>query len=224
MKTMLLGIMVCIGLHCAAQQCDCPPGVGDDAQTLRSFRFGGGAELGICGFNTIEEGDTSYTRFSLFLCGQDKPLERWDANITCKAERTRDALLIKEMYNLPVGQSFSRLWRPFYIHKYTYRNGAFEETEYIDKQLPRYTKDQVTQVIKQYNELQTPATEETMKVANMLFWAAVSGSKETEAMLKSIPGKFGPFDNVLSQEWEELMTVYMRWKEKNMVAGGNTTH
>lgn len=215
MKTASFSILLSLlSLVATAQECNCPPGVGDDAQTLKTFHFSNGKEMGICGFNTIEGTDTSYTRFSLFLCGDSKPIETWGENITCKLERTKDALLVKEMYNLPVGQSFSTLWRPFYVHKYTFTNGKVTETEYFDKQLPRYNKEQIAAAIQQYKDLPPTANEQTMKVANMLFWAAVSGSKETESLLATIPDKFGPFDNVIGEEWKQINAVYTRWKTK----------
>ena len=211
----LFTIFLLVACKGYTQECNCPPGAGDDAQKLQTYHFSSGKDLGICGFSTVEGDDVSYTKFSLFLCGDSKPLETWGEGITCKVEQAKDALLVKEMYNLPVGQSFSTLWRPFYIHKFTIVNGKVAETEYYNKDLAKYNKDQIAQIIKQYKDLPTTANEETMKVANMLFWATVSGSKETESLLTSIPAKFGPFDNVIADEWKQINTVYQRWKTKN---------
>jgi hypothetical protein len=214
MKPYFLSIVLLLhGMVTFAQECNCPPGGGDDAQTLKTFRFGNGQQLGVCGFNTIEGDDTSYTQFALFLCGDNKPLARWDANFTCKAEQTKDALLVKEMYNLPVGQNFSTLWRPFFIHKYSFKNGKIEETGYYNQELDHYTKEQIAEVISQYNALPSESNEETMKVANMLFWAIVSGSKEAEALLKSMPGRFGPFSGPIAEEWKDINVRYEQWQK-----------
>jgi hypothetical protein len=129
-------------------------------------------------------------------------------------ERTNDALLVKEMYNLPVGGSFSTLWRPFYVHQFTFKGGKVVETEYFDKKLPKYSKDQIAAVIRQYKELPQGGTEQTMKVANMLFWATVSGSNETEAYFKTIPEKFGPFSEALTQEWTDINARFEQWKTR----------
>ncbi len=205
-------LLVTFAAH--AQECACPSGAPEGGTVMKTWQFGNGNGLGICGYSTMEEADTTYTKFVLFRCGEDKIIENWTVNISCKMERTRDALLVKEMYNLPVGGNFSTLWRPFYVHQFTFRGGKVVETEYFDKKLPKYSKDQIASVIRQYKELPQGGTQQTIKVANMLFWATVSGSAEAETFLKTIPEKFGPFSEVLTQEWNDINARYEQWKSR----------
>ncbi len=54
-----------------------------------------------------------------------------------------------------------------------------------------------------------------MHVANMLFCAYMSGSKEAENCLLTVTGKFAPFNLAIQQEWDEIFATYKSWKEKN---------
>ena len=213
MQKLFVSALCLLGsLTSMSQDCKCPSGAPEGAEMIGTYNFPGGNALGVCGYSTVEAADTTYTKFALYRCGDDKIIEQWGVNISCKLERTKDALLIKEMYNLPVGQSFSNLWRPFYVHQFKFEGGKVSETEYYDKHLPKYTKAQIAEVIRQYNELPKEGSEQTMKVANMLFWATVSGSKETEGYLKTIPGKYAPFSEALNTEWTDVNGRYEQWK------------
>ncbi len=214
MKTYIILILV---LMCTfsirAQVCSCPADINSDNEGLpnKVFRFSNGKELGICGYTAVET-DTSYTKFTLFECGSNKPVETWDVTRTCQVEQVKDELIIKEMFGLPIGQSFSTLWRPFLIHKYSYKNGTLQETEYYRKDLDRYNKQQMEQVFAEYKKLPEGSKQNMMHVANMLFWAAFCGNTEAEADLKSMPEKFGPFEGVIGEEWKAIYGTYERWK------------
>ena len=219
MKTFFSSILLVFCCSMArAQDCACPDGINNDndGKPYKTFRFSNGKELGICGYAAVENNDTSYTMFTLFQCEDKTPVKAWGANQTCQAEQVKDDLFIKEMYGLPIGQSFSTLWRPFYIHRFFYKNGALQEVTSYRKDLPKYSKQQIEQVFEAYKNLSKDSNESTMHVANMLFWAYTSGNKDAEAALKSIPDKFGPFDDVIAGEWKAIFATYENWKEKNI--------
>lgn len=217
MKTIILSVfIVCSATLVKAQDCACPPDINNDndGRPSKVFRFSNGKELGICGYTAVEL-DTSYTQFTLFECGDNKVVEVWDVNKTCQAQKVKDELIIKEMYGLPIGQSFSTIWRPFLIHKYSYKNGVLKEEEYYRKDLGKYSKQQLDQVFAEYKKLPEGTKENMMHVANMLFWAYVSGNKEAEDDLKSLPQKYGPFNGVIADEWKAIFGTYEKWKGKN---------
>lgn len=212
MKPLLLSAALLLSFFASpAQDCDCPSGAPEGGQVMKTYTLGNGIRLGICGYSTVEADDTTYTKFVLFRCGEDRIIEQWTVNISCKLEQTKDALMVEEMYNLPVGQNFSTLWRPFYVHKYTFKAGSYTETEYYDKRLPKYNQAQIAEVIKQYKDLPETVSQQTLTIANMLFWATVSGSKEAEGYLKTIPDKFGPFGSPFNEEWNDVNTRYEQW-------------
>jgi hypothetical protein len=199
-----------------AQECTCPVGINNDndGKPSRIFHFSNGKELGICGY-TAPELDTSYNQFTLFECGTGKAIEVWDVNKTCQAQMVKDELFLKEMYGLPIGQNFSTIWRPFLIHKFSYKNEAVHEDEYYRKDLGKYSKDQLNQIFAEYKKLPEGGKENMMHVANMLFYASFCGNKEAEADLNSMPAKFGPFDGVIGEEWKGIYGNYEKWKLKS---------
>ena len=199
----------------SAQECECPSQAPEGGQVMKTFNLGNGNELGICGYNTVEAGDTTYTKFVLFRCGEDEIIEQWNINISCKVEQVKDAVLVKEMYNLPIGTEFSTLWRPLYVHQYSVSGRDVKHTTYYDKKAAKYSAVQIAAVIKQYKELPATVSEQTMETANMLFWATLSGSKEAEGYLKTFPDKYGPFASPFNEEWDAVNMRYEQWKNKS---------
>jgi len=212
MKKLFIFLFAISTLTTYGQECDCPSQAPEGGEVMKTFSFGEGKGLGICGYSTVEAGDTTYTKFVLFRCGEDAIIEQWGVNISCKVEQTKDALLVKEMYNLPIGTEFSTLWRPLYVHQYTFTGNETKHTTYYDKKAAKYTPAQIAAAIKQYKELPETVTEHHMETANMLFWSARSGSKEAEGYLKTFPDKFGPFASPFNEEWDAVNMRYEQWK------------
>jgi hypothetical protein len=202
-----------------AQECNCPPAINNDndGKPNMVFRFGNQRQLGICGYVTVEGNDTTYTKFTLFHCTDGTPVKDWSEDKTCKIEKIKDTLFIMDIYGLPVGQNFSTIPRPFYIHKFFFKNGELKEVEYFKKGIVKYSSQQIQDAIIEYKSLPKTSNEQTIHVANMLFCAYISGSKEAEGYFTSIPGKFGPFDGVISQEWDDIFTTYQDWKNMNNI-------
>lgn len=215
MKQLFILALSFFSFSVTAQECECPSQAPEGGEVMKTFNLGEGKELGICGYLTVEAGDTTYTKFVLFRCGEDEIIERWGVNISCKVERTKDALLVKEMYNLPIGTEFSTLWRPLYVHQYTFEGKEIKHTTYYDKKAAKYTPAQIAAAIKQYKELPETVTEHHMETANMLFWATLSGNKEAEGYLKTFPDKYGPFASPFNEEWDAVNMRYEQWKNKN---------
>ena len=217
MKPLSFSVLLFLaGFAAVAQDCACPAGINNDneGRPNRVFRFANGKEIGLCGYNGPEQ-DSSYTQFTLFECGSNKAIEVWTVNQTCQAEMKKDELYIKELFGLAIGQSFSTIWRPYLIHKYSYKNGALHEEEYFRKDLGRYTAAQQEEVMTEYKKLPEGSKENMMHVANMLFWAIASGNKAAEPLLKNMPDKFGPFEGVIGEEWKAIYGTYEKWKAKN---------
>jgi hypothetical protein len=214
--TILAAALIFSALAVAAQECTCPTDVSsdNDGRANKVFHFSNGLDVGICGYTAVET-DTAYTKFTLFECATGKTIETWDVTRSCQAAMVKGELLLKEMFGLPIGQNFSTLWRPFLIHKYAIKNGMLQETEYFSKDLARYSTAQIKDVLDQYKNLTGSNNHSIMRVGSMLFWATVSGSKEAETALRSLPDKFGPFDGVVADEWKAIFGNYEKWKQKS---------
>ena len=215
MRTLATILLICIAAVAGAQVCSCPAGVNNDNDDApyRTFRFSNGKELGICGYYKTEVNDTLYSKFALYECGAEKPFKEWSVDKSSTLQKIKDTLLVKDMYSLPIGQSFSNLWRPFFIHKFFYKNGTLTETTSFQKGLSKYSKAQTEQVFKEYGELTKDSKHAIIRVASMLFWASYCGTEDAEELLKGIPEKFGPFDEVQNAELEGIFDIYKLWKE-----------
>jgi hypothetical protein len=218
MKSLLTSIMVLLCTQLAtAQSCYCPPIAKNDngGSPYRTFTFANGQKLGVCGNLYIQNTDTTYTSMTLFNCADGKTAKDWGGATNCTVNKIKDTLYVKEMHSLSIGTNFSTLWVPFYVRKYFFKNGELEEKNAYRKDLRKYSKAEIAQVITEYNSLSKESGQTIMKVANMLFWAYVCGSKEAEPLLKSIPEKFGPFEGALEGEWGVIFETYDHWKFLN---------
>lgn len=211
---MLLALS-CITIH--AQECTCPDGINNDneGQPFRVFSFSNGKQLGICGYQSIELSDTVFTKFTLFVCGENKATREWSDKKSCRVNKVKDTLFIKEMAGLPLGQSFSNLWIPFYVHKLYFKNGVLQDVEYFRKDIQKYGKAQIDLVMQEYKQLAPGSGGSAIRVAKMLFWAYASGSKEAGEYLNTLPDKFGPFESAVAEEISDVMALCANWKEKN---------
>ncbi len=208
-------VLILLAIRDHGQECMCPQSItveSEEGKPNRVFHFSNGAELAICGY-TSPDGDSSYNKFALVSCGDHRVLKLWSVDETAQAEFKNDVLYIKDMYSLPIGQSFSTLWRPFYIHKFWYKNGELLREEYYRKDLGKYSRQQLDEVFTAYKMLPEGGKVNMMRVARMLFWAAFSGSKEAAADLDNFEHNFGPFEGVTAEEWKGIHVGYIKWKE-----------
>ncbi len=218
MKITLLSVLLLLPYLVIAQKCNCPSeGLGNTGKPHSLFSFTNGKKIGLCGYREIKNNDTTYSEFALVQCGQKKPIEEWGAVESCKIKKVNDTLFVKELYGLPIGKDFTVIWMPFYINKFYFTGNTLQKKKFYRKDIKKYSKEQIRQVLTKYEKLTRGNFEHTIDVANMLFWAYVSGNNEAEVYLKTIPKKFGPFDGAIAEEWDDISATYELWKEKNTI-------
>jgi len=211
-------LTVLLSYSVKSQNCNCPqdkmlPKYGS---TVRVFSFSSSIKLGICGYHKVVGKDTAYSEFCLFQCGFNKVIDEWDATQICRINQVRDTLFVKELKGLPVGKNMEAKWAPFYINKYYFTNGVLKQETFYRKDLKNYSDLQIHEVLDEYKKLKKDGNyEHLLLVANRLFWAYVSGSKEAEAKLMTMEQKFGPFDGAIAEDWKDLLATYEHWKSKN---------
>lgn len=133
---------------------------------------------------------------------------------TCKVKKVADTIFVDELYGIPIGKDFKEIWLPFYSNKYFFIGSKLKQVKFFRTDIRKYSKKQILQVFQKYKELTKGNYDNIVNVANMLFWAYVSGSKEAEVYLKSFPEKFGPFDGAIAEEWDDISATYELWKTK----------
>ncbi len=200
-----------------SQNCHCPSGQPfcENGTPIKVFLFSNKKSLGICGYLEVKHKDTTYSGIALYKCGENKIIDDWGEIQSCKVRKVADTLLIEELYGLPIGENFNEVSIPFYINKYFFKVNDLQQKGYYRKDIKKYSKAQIRQVLEKYKKLRKENSEHNVAVANMLFWAYVSGSKEAEVYLKSMPEKIGPFDGAIAEEWDDISATYEHWKEKN---------
>jgi len=214
-KLILPVLFFCVSVR--SQNCRCPEeGIFKEEKVLKTFEFKNKIMLGLCGGSFETKGnDTIYSGLDLFNCGENKLVEEWGEIELCEVKKIRDKLFIEELYGIPVGKKFKEIWMPFYVNQFYFTGNKLDHRTYYRKDIRRYSLVEITEVIQKYKQLKKGNYDYTVKIANMLFWAYVSGSKEAEVYLNGIEKKFGPFDGGISEEWSEIYGTYQHYKEKS---------
>lgn len=195
------------------QECNCPLKAFfvDDANVKRTFLLGI-RSIAVCGDRIIEGTDTVYSEFSLFECGNDTTLKEWGVLEPCRINMVKDTVYVNQLYFLPIGKNLAYSFEPFYIYKYWYQNNLLHKKQSFNTALRKYSKAEIEEVFKQHAKLKRGNVEENVNVADMLFWAYVSGNKKAELYFNKIETDFGPFDGYISEEWHKIQNTYLFYK------------
>lgn len=194
--------------------CNCPKNdFTSSVKPDKIFSFSNGRKIGLCGATEMINNKMAYTEFILFQCGQQKIINQWGATQSCTLLKTKDTLVVNELFGLAIGKNMTIKWVPFQITKYYFSNSALSTSTFFKKDLPKYSKAQVNSVIKQYAQLTKQTNGDTvLLVAHRLFWAYVSGSKEAATLLNNFEKKLGPFDGAIAEEFSDLWATYKIYK------------
>ena len=219
MKTLFLfAFLYPIYSPAIAQKCPCPSdsNFGNQPKPLKTFTFSGKQTIGLCGDFEKTKHDTIYSECSLYICGQPKAIGEWGALEPFKIRKQKDTLFVDDLYYLPTGKNLAEVQTTFYIHKFFFKNSQLQEVDFFRKGVRLYNKKEIAQVLNQYKGLSKGNSDHTIEVANRLFWAYVSGSKQAEIYFTKIEEKFGPFDGAIAEEWDDIWATYLLWKKNNL--------
>ena len=201
-----------------AQECKCHYNHYDSAllKPRRVFLFKNNKTIGLYGDQYIEGKDTSYSEFSLCLCDKNEIIFDMidDGTVSYIIKKIRDTLLIEEMDGLPIGKNFSYVSIPFYFQKFFFHKDTLRDIGYYRNDIKKYSKLQVKQVLQLYKNITRANSDYTIAVANRLFWACVSGSKDAEILFNKIPVKFKGFDGAYAEDMDDITDTYNRWKKR----------
>ncbi len=194
-----------------ADNCGCPESY--NGVNSKKFLFSNGRSIVVCGDTEMLGKKNTYTEFALFQCGHIKSLENWGAIKHCYVQQQDDTLIIEELFDLPIGEGSQEIYAPFFVTEFFYENGQLIKINTLSKRLPYYTEAKKIDAFKKYRELKKGNYENTISIANMLFWAFVSGNTFAENYFVNVEQKFGPFDGVVAEEWNWLLADYKLYKE-----------
>jgi hypothetical protein len=217
-ETLFLVLLMLFCYTGRSQDCHCPTdGIfGKEGKLFKTFSFRNKKSMGLCGYSSDSKNKhTIYSGMDLVQCDQNKLIQEWDETEQCEVEKIADTVFVKELYGVPIGGNFSEVWIPFYINKFFFNESGLQHITFFRRDVKKYSNAQIAQVFQKYKRLHKENSEEIVAVANMLFWACVSGSKNAEIYLKKFKADFGPFDGAIAEEWDDISATYELWKEKN---------
>lgn len=189
------------------QTCSCPKEVYNN-QTGKTYQFNNGRTLGICGY--YEKG--IYSELALIDCSSKSIIEQWDALQDYKITFANDTLQLSNLYLLPVGKRLVYKQAPFLIYKYYFAGNKLLRTSYYNKAAVLYSNNQISHSLEKYKKAKRGNTEDNVEVADILFCAYVSGSKQAENYLKQLKTKLGPFDGAIAEQWNSIWQLYLQYK------------
>lgn len=214
---LMILIVIIVSINLKGQTCSCVFKYYDSStfKPVKLFSLNNNNILGLYGEQNIERKDTSYNSVAICFCNKNRIVyDMTDFGmISFKIKQNQDSLFVEEIVGIPNGENYKFIWQPFYITKLFFVKDSLIEKDSYKKGLRKYSQSQIKEILKQYKKLKKTNCDHILELANRLFWAYISGSKEAEINLKAFPEKFGPFDGACAEEWDDLLGSYMQWKK-----------
>lgn len=211
MKLVALIVLIWLPVFAHGQQkCACPENYNYEKPTAdKTYKFKNGQVIGLCGFT--EDKGLTYSEFALFNCATNKIIAEWSATATCTVTFSNDTLKIEKLYLFPIKGEYKNI--PFRVVKIYFSKGTFKKTSYYQPSLLKYSSAEISNAIKLYKTGKRANTEANIEIADKLFCAFVSGSKEAEVCFLSVKEKLGPFDGAIAELWDSLLDLYKDYKK-----------
>lgn len=176
-RTVLFGLL--FGCAVFAQDsliCKCAAGDSTTKSPDSVFVFRNGMTLALCGSITVDTREVTFSAFRMILCGPDSVVGTWDENKTCRILFNRDLLTVQGMFNLPVGPGFNYKPVPLLLDQFSFDGSVLKRKTRVGD-LKRLKPAEAAKVVRDYEAMAKPVTENPEDPLNRLFMAAVSGNK-----------------------------------------------
>lgn len=214
-RIILLWTIMIPYLSFAQEKCSCAKDISDRWHTKKTFLFENGQTIQLCGYSENAGNQTLYSEFVLTECKTNKKIGQWDATETCKINFNKDTLSVEKQYIFPIKGTYRSI--PFYVVKYYQHNGGINTSNHFQPSLIQYSDTDIRKSITAFKKASNGNNEANMQIADQLFCAYVSGSIEAEACFNKFEKKLGPFDGAIAEQWEELKTLYQRYKKQQTI-------
>ena len=172
-----------------------------------SFYFSNGQNIILCGFKNSGSLPSTFSEFTLSICGQDTIIDFWDATLTCKLTFKIDTLLIEDTRNLPAAIERQYQVTTWSIEKIYFANGKISRHSTVNRNIRKYTQQEIQQTIKEYETAKNGLDELKMQLANRLFMSTISGDKQSRQYFLDFKTKFGTLDGAFSEEYSDLKAM-----------------
>ena len=194
--------------------CDCPKTQYASSKTDTTFYLTNGKTIVLCGYKNQDRKPTTFSEFILSVCGQKSIIDFWGAVLTCRLKAYKDTLYVDELQMLPTGKNFKYQETVWTTEKIFFVGQKIKRKLEINRQIPKYNKDQIIKVIKQFDTTKFGLDDKKMELANQLFIATISGSKLARQHFNEFKTKFGILDGAYSEEYSDLVAMLELWDRK----------
>ncbi|MFM1999337.1 MAG: hypothetical protein RL204_1284 [Bacteroidota bacterium] len=188
--------------------CNCPfiPGRTDTTLSLLNEKT-----IFLCGY-PIEVGkEKFFSQFTLGLCGQEPISGHWDDKSLCKINTQSDTLFVEETISLPIGEKMEYLKTNWSVEKFHYENKELIQSISINRNIRKYSKKEINQTIKLYENSDLNGDSDILDIMNKLFIATISGDLQCREYFKNLPTKFNKLDGENLQAYQILQEKLVLW-------------
>ena len=196
--------------------CNCPAPY-SNLKAERTFQLTPQHSIALCGYTDTEtiKGKKLYSEFTLSVCGNNKAIDFWGAIITCNVKTSNDTLIVETFRDLPVGKAMrykQTVWR---IERFWFEHNILKRNSIINPGLPKYTSEQIANVLSLYYHTPNLNEDKTNKLADKLLISALSGNKIAEHYLINFCKKFTRLDGANLEDYDAIIRIYDLWKKTN---------
>lgn len=194
--------------------CDCPKNDEGITGVDTTFHLSNGKTLVLCGYRNEDTESITFSEFVIAVCGEDTVIDFWDATQYCTVKVEADTLLIEDLHRFPTGKDFQYEDNVWSTEKIFFVGNKTVLTNQVNRQIPKYSSDEIQAVLKNYETATPPLSDSKMELANQLFIAAISGSKKAREYFHDFRTRFGELDGAFSEEYSDLSAMLSLW-DKN---------
>jgi hypothetical protein len=186
-------------------------GTTNGQQPDTSFRFSNSKSIILCGYKNPDIKPTTFSEFTLSICGQDTIIDFWDATLTCRLKFKKDTLVIEDIKNLPTATERKYQMTTWTVEKIYFANSKLRRHLTTNKTIRKYNQQEILKTIKEYETGKPGLDDNKMELANRLFISTISGDKKARQYFADFETKFGRLDGAFSEEYSDLTSMLRLW-------------
>jgi len=194
--------------------CNCPKTQYAGIKADTTFHLSNRKTIVLCGFKNTDTKPITFSEFVLSVCGQNKIIDFWDSEQTCRLKVVKDTLLVQELQNLPNGKNFKTQEAIWTIEKIYFNGQKLVRKLAVNRQIRKYSQNEIQTVLKNYETAKRGLDENKMLIANKLFIATISGDKKARQYFEEFKNKFGTLDGAFAEEYSDLTAMLTLWDKK----------
>ncbi len=206
--------LLCSAL-CSAQStdasCNCPENKLAPTKADTVFRFSSSEAIALCGYRMNNEKQDLFSEFVLSLCGSDTIIDFWDALELCDVALMDDTLFVNHITSLPTGDNFELVPQAFLIERLYFFDNKLIRKKDVNRAVNTYKPTQIEQVLEAYRQADSRLDDQKMLLANRLYVAAISGSKEARGYFLTFSDRFDALDGAYAEEYHFLQRLLKAW-------------